>query len=242
MELTRVTFTGADDSVPPARLAEISADYPWVEWGILFSGKWQGTPRYPTPRWLQALHGAFDRPTVRPQAAAHLCGNWVRNLVELADIGWFGQYGEIVSVFGRVQLNFHGQFHRQHHNFRKALAVLRPQMILQCDGVNDGAAEDLAGQRGLNCVPLFDTLPATWPDAWLGVYCGYAGGLGPDNVVDQLHRIEDASQGQPFWIDMERRVRTDDDQVFDLGRVLKVIEAVAPFVQQHVAPIEGVQS
>ena len=37
MHLTGVTITGADDNVDPGVLADISAEYPWVEWGLLIS-------------------------------------------------------------------------------------------------------------------------------------------------------------------------------------------------------------
>lgn len=71
-----------------------------------------------------------------------------------------------------------------------------------------------------------------WPTAWPGVRCGYAGGLSPENVLGQLDAI-DASlphPDAPVWIDMERRVRTDDDTALDLGRVRAVLKAVAPRV------------
>ena len=37
MKLTRVTITGADDSVEPRALAELSEAFPFVEWGLLMS-------------------------------------------------------------------------------------------------------------------------------------------------------------------------------------------------------------
>ncbi len=47
MKIDKVTLTGADDSVRPAELVEISQQYPLVEWGILFSKSQQGTARFP---------------------------------------------------------------------------------------------------------------------------------------------------------------------------------------------------
>ena len=40
--LERITVTGADDLVDPAELCAIAADFPFVEWGILFSAKRTG--------------------------------------------------------------------------------------------------------------------------------------------------------------------------------------------------------
>jgi phosphoribosylanthranilate isomerase len=116
---------------------------------------------------------------------------------------------------------------------RGNLTPIDHDFIYQCDGVNDRWIRELEFGS-----PLFDTsggagvLPNRWPGAWPGRYCGYAGGLGPDNVVEQLTRIRiAANEGERFWIDMERRVRSDDDEQFDLDKVRTVLEAVKPLVQ-----------
>ena len=54
------------------------------------------------------------------------------------------------------------------------------------------------------------------------VRMGYAGGIGPDNVVDVLR---DIGPVRPTWIDMESGVRTGDK--FDLAKVRRVLEQVA---------------
>ncbi len=55
---------------------------------------------------------------------------------------------------------------------------------------------------------------------------GFAGGIGPDNVMDVIRQINAASSPVlgPYWIDMESGVRTDDR--FDLGKVESVLEQV----------------
>ena len=108
-------------------------------------------------------------------------------------------------------------------------ALGNKQVIFQCDGVNDVLVLD-AQEQGLNAVPLFDKsggagiLPGDWPLALFNIACGYAGGLGPENVQRQLHNIKQASRSQPFWIDMERRVRSADDAVLDLAACERVLE------------------
>lgn len=126
----------------------------------------------------------------------------------------------------RLQWNFHAERHTIQLGCVETGLQYYPQHqhILQMDGVNDallGALRD----RGVNVVPLFDTsggagrVPQTWPFAIPTVYCGYAGGLGPETLEQEITRIEQVAEHATIWIDMERRVRSLDDQQFDLAKV-----------------------
>jgi hypothetical protein len=53
--LTGITITGADDQVDPRELAMLSAEFPFVEWGILMSESRAGTSRYPGQTWMLHL-------------------------------------------------------------------------------------------------------------------------------------------------------------------------------------------
>jgi hypothetical protein len=55
MKIRYVTLTGADDDVDPQQLAEISQEYPFVEWGILFSQSKSGVERYSSIDWVVEL-------------------------------------------------------------------------------------------------------------------------------------------------------------------------------------------
>jgi phosphoribosylanthranilate isomerase len=77
---------------------------------------------------------------------------------------------------------------------------------------------DPSGGRGIE--------PFSWPVPPLGARMGYAGGIGPDNLLDVLRAIGPVES--PFWIDMESGVRTDDR--FDLAKARAVLETAAPFV------------
>ncbi len=57
------------------------------------------------------------------------------------------------------------------------------------------------------------------------VLVGYAGGLKPSNIAQQLPLIAAAAGDGPYWIDMESGVRDADDR-FDLGKCRAVCEAV----------------
>src|SRR5262245_10120922 len=48
-------------------------------------------------------------------------------------------------------------------------------------------------------------VPAHWPAPIEGVYCGYAGGLGPDTLQEPLEKIATKVGDRTIWIDMETR-------------------------------------
>ncbi len=118
--------------------------------------------------------------------------------------------------------------------FKTLLALPGKEFIFQWDGVNDHMAH-AAHAYGVKTAALFDTsggagiLPADWPEPTKQFWCGYAGGLGPDNVAEQVEKINQTCNGL-FWIDMERRVRTDDDSALDMAKVRKVLELCAPLI------------
>lgn len=237
--LDRVTITGADDSVKPSQLVELSQRYPFVEWGILLSRSSAGQPRYPTPSWISALQLAVRGHHHDVHLSLHVCGHWTRQLL----LGFNEIPGWYWEGFGRVQLNFHRE------NARWDPAKLAEQMqalkhrqwIFQLDG--EGGNEYFANinlMGEIDCVPLFDTsggagvVPREWPkaeergaDAEL-LYHGYAGGLGPRNLEEQLPLIHEAAGAARYWIDMETHVRSSDDRFFDLRKVEQCLAICAP--------------
>ena len=74
-------------------------------------------------------------------------------------------------------------------------------------------------------------MPREWPAAEPDLRCGYAGGLGPVTLADQLARLHDLVKGETVWIDMEKRVRSDDNVTLDLARVRRCLEIAAPYTR-----------
>jgi hypothetical protein len=249
MILDRVTITGADDSINPEDLIPLARDFPFVEWGILFSGSRLGIARYPSRSWIGALAKIVWQ--VPMKLSAHLCGAWVRDFVQRGKFTWKEDYRRVEMLFARVQLNFRGQVHTKGPGFEIALLEesLRPegngrttrvgkQFILQCDGANDKTLEELLPWFADGMVPIFDksggsgVVPKQWPKALPGHYCGYAGGLGPDILTTQLRLIEEAAGPERVWIDMESSVRSDNDQKFDLRKVRAALDKAASWVKK----------
>lgn len=238
MNLDRVTITGADESVEPADLAALSIEFPFAEWGILVSKSGEGRPRFPARAWTQRLLDTVGSiPHV--QLSLHVCGRWVRQLM-LGQDDLLGEWGP-VDRFQRLQLNFHAQ--RQDFAMRAAVKLFersfsKQQIIVQMDGTKNEDMFWWLRRNGLDCVPLFDTsggaglVPAEWPRPFtISVpYHGYAGGLGPDTVRHEVERIGQAAGDERIWIDMERRVRSRDDEALDLDKVRQVLAITSAVV------------
>jgi hypothetical protein len=233
LPLTRVTISGPDDGVDPAELARLSGEYPFVEWGILYSSKRNGEPRYPSLGWRVRL----GKIGTRMQLSLHLCGQVARDVLE----GDTELIGTVDDDYQRIQVN---GWRPSGQEFRSVVTGESREFILQarCEedlqraaieisAIKDEALEEWTGSVSV----LYDVsggqgiAPMSWPlpIPRVGTYLGYAGGIGPDNVVAVLLAI--GPLAHDFWIDMESGVRTDDR--FDLAKVRRVLDLAEPFVR-----------
>jgi hypothetical protein len=93
MKLKYVTLTGADEKTNIKDLAELSKEYPFVEWAFLLSNS-TGRPRYPSLGWISAA--IYQLPLSGSNVAIHLCGS-------LASEVFYGATNlPILSQAGRV--------------------------------------------------------------------------------------------------------------------------------------------
>ncbi len=144
----------------------------------------------------------------------------------------------ILPLCQQIQLNSHGEILPPNaaDNIKRTFARLRydgQRIIFQMDGVNDQLFHDCADF--LDCDALFDqshgagVLPEKWPYNFPACQCGYAGGLGPENLAEQLASIATVADDRwPWWIDMETGVRTGG--WFDLAKVRQCCEIVKEFL------------
>jgi hypothetical protein len=251
MKLKYVTLTGADNTTSPEKLVELSLKYPFVEWAILFSKSKAGHVRYPTEAWVDEMISITADQTDM-NFSAHLCGKWVEDVI--AGQLTFLQKKEYNLRFNRLQLNM-GKERLQsaikNKTFIDTVMGADKQVILGGNYNHITVSGAFFDHTGL--YPLFDASGGRgveakeWPkpltytdydpsdsskDTQKTLFCGYAGGLGPDNVVAELDRIKAVAGDATIWIDMESRLRTVEGgkDIFDLEKCERVLQAAKPFV------------
>lgn len=232
MNIYCVSLTGADNNTDVARMALLSKKFPLLEWAILSSQKQAGNARYPTEDWVESFHDAC--PDVRK--AVHLCGNDVNLFLEED-----ARIHAKVARFDRVQLNFS---HRRKPIDVDQLVALSAKVpatiILQHNSANE-PLWTLLKDRIPGISFLFDASggngksPEQWPTILPDTFCGYAGGLGPDNLLAQLPLIDDASLGKRTWVDMESKLRNAQTGLFDLDICESIMDQVNSFQLRKVA-------
>jgi len=223
-----VTISGADDNVGLWEMVEISRRFPFVEWGILISPKYE-RPRYPSLNHIKMLTEHFDG-----KKSLHLCGDFARNFATKRD----AFDSDIINGFDRVQINL-----------SKEVTVIDANVlaynISQCE-VNEFMFQmkpdsefllNLIRSRlsqGKHLIPFIDISGGTGAEGvwkpefyWNGWY-GFAGGIGPDNIKQVLEETKDIKQD--FWIDMESKVR-DENNNLNLDAVKNVLSICEQYVQ-----------
>lgn len=238
--INRVTITGADNSIEPDDLLRLSAKYKFVEWGILLSRSRTGTERFPSVEWLNYL--AESNSMFQMNLSAHVCGGWVRELVNGQNPCGTGLPTNFLRECARMQLNFHAEKRDFSDDFIQLVKIMQPDVILQMDGVNDAILTKFIehNQNSFQQVnALFDlshgegVLPDSWPKPIPHVCCGYAGGLGPDNLDEQMDKISNITGHIPVWVDMETKVRSNNDRQFDLEKVERCLEIASKYIRSE---------
>jgi hypothetical protein len=241
VKINTVTVTGADDTFLHAEMEQISNYFPHVEFAILMSRKYlpEGTSRFPSANWLKKLQDLS--PDVN--LAIHICGQWVTEIYE-------GKWPveELAAVLGsdffkridRWQLNTHGRKFKCTDAFLDSLSNGPKSVIFQNDGKNNVTINAAIARGCKNVGALFDlshgtgVLPTAWEAPLEGIYCGYAGGLSPENVAAQCDKLSEFVR-VPIWIDAETHLRSTAHEssydYFDLKRVYKFLAEAERFTK-----------
>jgi hypothetical protein len=235
--MTSCTLTGADDDTALSALQSLGAKFPFVEWAVLASEDRAGTGRYPSFVTIKRI-GALGA-TSQMMTALHLCGNLVDKFVA-GDPDTLA----LTNGFGRVQLNFNLQassldvkalaqriciFRRPIiTQFNVGNTALQSSLYTRGDISNHQVLFDGSGGRGM--LPgLWPLHASRWPVSAPPAACGYAGGLGPAEIAAELPRIAKAAAGEPFWVDMESKLRSAGAR-FNLEACSDVLDQVSKFL------------
>jgi len=233
LNLRILGFCGADESVDVELLQIISVRHPWVEWGILFGTDLEGSPRFPSRRWLENLFLVKKEAGDVMKVAAHLCHNRCLELLE-GDLNFVSELR--AHGFPRFQINAtksNGitldpqRVSLYATNLKFAMTSLPDaEWILQ---VNEDTVElwqllQLNSPKNLSI--LYDSscgrgvqlsvFPS--PPEFPVVPFGYAGGIGPQNIRQILLSVAEVAGGKPVWVDMESSLRV---KVVDSNQVIR---------------------
>lgn len=240
--LAIVTLTGVDASQNVDVLAKMSDFTPYLEWGVLYSpdragSSSAGCARYPHVEWIENY---FLAAMAGHRKAIHLCGAAVDQFL-VGDPSVI----TLASRFDRIQLNFNqARSPKSIVTLLESIAAFRDvqgprEFILQHNTSNAVMVDLVAGTPGISA--LFDASggrglsPKAWPAPVKGIRCGYAGGLGPENIAQELPRINQRAGGQYYWIDMESKLRDASDR-FDISLAGEVLHQINMIIAHELAP------
>lgn len=238
-----VTITGADDKVDPEALDDIGREFPFVEWGILFSKSSEGQPRYPTSQWRERFYWATINRGQYYSIAAHLCGKSVDQF--LASYEFFEN--EVTMGFDVIQFNkltaenkdLIFKFAEDRGNVHDVIVQYAGSTDVLLNGMFDNEVPDalkiLLDASGGKGVCWSDS---GWPDAPepFASRCsvGHAGGINEDNIEYAAHEIyrlnKDVDEGFA-WIDLETGARTNNE--FDLDKVIRILEKAQNVIKRE---------
>ena len=246
--LQHVTFTGLDEetNILDLLLLARSAGIGNVEIGILYSEKLAGkNPRYPSYEFVKKIGELAGRSQMPFMTSLHLCGKAARDIINYtAEENLY----ELVDLYKNLQLNFRvddsdPDFNTEVLQKRVANMVCldhKHKFIVQDHAPNHKLCTALANYPPTCANILFDcsggngVVPETWPKSHPGIFCGYAGGLNPDNKATEIVKIQTSlTTNETCFIDMESGVRTDNK--FDLQKVEQVLNLVKPYFVRGVS-------
>lgn len=223
MRLNRIVLSGANEYTDAEALISLCGKLSFVEIGIQVSGDkaFFGSARY---WWIHTLVH-YSSPKI--PLALHLNKNWVEDFCtgklppELETFLKFRHHNG-KPVFERIQLNF--KIGREKTpDMDTLLATMRRyqpghKFILSYNDSNkefirqiyksgfaiDALLHDSSFGEGIS--PAQRAAPV-----FADVYQGYAGGLSPDNVTDELDKINAVvPRGKCFFIDAEGKLKGED--------------------------------
>lgn len=230
------TLTGADNNTEVSDLELIWAQHKNVEFALLHSPTTIDRPRYPCrDKIVEMLDFAESL-----RFALHLCGGSVLKAYNDADDNLSSYLDILNETESRCQLNFKIRSNRDMKMHRAGIESLinrypRIRFIVQDNNENAefvsnvldelclDVLQDRSGGRGIT--------PSDWeaPKAKANAY-GFAGGLSPNKIVDELVKIK-ATGASNFWVDLESGLRSQKDErnTFDISKCVCVLDRVAAF-------------
>lgn len=246
------TLTGLDERTDLNEVFRLTLEHPFVEWGVLSSASRQneekGTGRYPRKGWIDEFLSACEAfesdHDMRLPRAIHLCGSDVFKAIEQDP-----KTIETISRFHRVQLNFRSQADRVNDAYefdallrkmQELKSLTNAQIILQRNPNNEPLYRETRKSQHA-CHYLFDASggngisASSWPNVWTEDErfhrFGFAGGLGPEDLKQQMVSISRSAKNQPYWVDMESKLR--ESNTLQMNRCAASLNAAHEFLDHQ---------
>jgi hypothetical protein len=229
-----VTFAGLDETADLEKLKEVRSLYFTVEWGVRLAVEHQGREAgFPDIDWIRKLAPELN-------LSAQLWGKSAADFLEGDDAELMARYGACWAQFRRIQIDSPKQMDAVDLPKLTGLLAKNPekQIVFRVRDQNLDIADALVTQ-GIPCATLFDQSQAQdptqkkWPKGvkrFAG--CGYAGGLGPDNIYKQLSPILNAAQSaERWWVEIDSSLRTTEEEqhAFSLASCKRAIREFDAF-------------
>lgn len=201
MKTLPITVTGADERTDVGELKKLNAEI-----GFLYTATPEGRNRYPRLGWIVETANQLER------ASLHICGRGARAALMAGEIPVYG--------FQRIQVNgaiLAVEVERLCAQYPRHTIITQHRTdtahLLFVGTLNHAVLIDASGGRGIS--------PEKWSSPTTAKYVGFAGGLGPDNLADELASM--AAVSRPgWWVDMEGKLRVDD--WFSVERAAQCVE------------------
>ncbi len=201
-----ITMTGVDASTDLFMLPE------GIEIGVLYTATPKDRNRYPESHDIVRMMTYMQMQGRR--IALHVCGKTAREQLINSQLMFMTERVQRIQVNGILDAAYVRTVCRMHRN--KTIIVQANEKNLRlCDvsEVNLAMLVDASGGRGVS--------PTEWIRPDVDNPVGFAGGLGLHNIRDELPRIMEVATGD-WWIDMEGKIRSDDDK-FDVFKAIEVV-------------------
>jgi hypothetical protein len=252
--LNRVTVTGADDTIDPQAIIELSTKYPFAEFGILASVAQDGVQRFPSIAWRRRLAMGVQKHKAETgklvPLSGHLCWQLVRDVYMGDWSSTINHLWPLSECLFRYQLNTHGITHEfDPLGMTLGIGVMLRKgfnVIIQKDNANEPALQVVIAMNGHRSAGTVDVLydlshgagilPTSWPVPIPATYCGYSGGLSAENLKAQLQLLDSFIPDRvPYWVDAETHLRTGPahDDKFDLAKVDEFLAIAARHIEKY---------